>query len=115
MISNDLLVALLEFRRKRNWEQFHKPKDLAIALSVEAAELMELFQWKSEEDIVAMIRGESKHRIEEEVADVAIVLSYLCHDLGIDLEVVVRSKLQKNEAKYPIMKAYGNSKKHSEL
>ena len=115
MIGNDLLVELLEFRQKRNWEQFHKPKDLAICLSVEAAELLEIFQWKSDEDVTGLIASESKQRIEEEVADVAIVLSYLCHDLGIDLHAAVRSKLEKNEAKYPVRKAYGSSKKYSEL
>ena len=110
MIGNDLLVELLEFRQKRNWEQFHKPKDLAVSLSVEAAELLEIFQWKSDVEVTGLIASESKQRIEEEVA-VAIVLTYLCHDLGMDLHAAVRSKLNKNEAKYPVRKAYGSSKK----
>ncbi len=114
MISNDLLVALLQFRRNRNWEQFHKPKDLAISLSVEAAELLEIFQWKTNEEIGALIASESKQQIQDELADVAIMLSYLCHDLEIDLNAAVRSKLEKNEAKYPVEKAYGNSRKYSE-
>jgi NTP pyrophosphatase (non-canonical NTP hydrolase) len=115
MISDDLFDELLEFRRKRNWEQFHKPKDLAVSLSVEAAELLEIFQWKSDEEVTALIASESKERIAEEAADVAIVLSYLCHHLDIDLDAAVRSKLKKNEAKYPVSKAYGSSKKYSEL
>lgn len=114
MISNDLLVALLQFRQKRNWEQFHKPKDLAISLSVEAEELLEIFQWKTNEEVAALIASASKQRIQDEVADVAIMLSYLCHDLNIDLNAAVRSKLEKNEAKYPVDKAYGNSTKYSE-
>jgi NTP pyrophosphatase (non-canonical NTP hydrolase) len=114
MISNDLLAELLGFRQKRNWEQFHKPKDLAISLSVEAAELLEIFQWKTNEEVTALIASESKQRIQEEVADVAIMLSYLCHDLGIDLNSAVRSKLEKNEIKYPVQKAYGNSQKYDE-
>ncbi|CUS39887.1 nucleotide pyrophosphohydrolase [Candidatus Nitrospira nitrificans] len=114
MIGNDLLVELLEFRQKRNWEQFHKPKDLAVSLSVEAAELLEIFQWKSDVEVTGLIASESKQRIEEEVA-VAIVLTHLCHDLGMDLHAAVRSKLNKNEAKYPVRKAYGSSKKYSEL
>jgi len=114
MIGDDLLNELLEFRQKRNWEQFHKPKDLAVSLSVEAAELLEIFQWKSDEEVTALIASESKQRIEEEVADVAIVLSYLCHDLNIDLNAAVRSKLKKNETKYPVQKAYGDSRKYSE-
>ena len=114
MISNDLLAELLSFRQKRNWEQFHKPKDLAISLSVEAAELLEIFQWKTNEEVAALITTESKQRIEDEVADVAIMLSFLCHDLSIDLNSAVRSKLEKNEVKYPVQKAYGNSQKYDE-
>jgi NTP pyrophosphatase (non-canonical NTP hydrolase) len=114
MISNDLLAELLRFRQKRNWEQFHKPKDLAISLSVEAAELLEIFQWKTNEEVTALIASESKQRIQEEMADVAIMLSYLCHDLDIDLNSAVRSKLEKNEVKYPVQKAYGNSQKYDE-
>lgn len=114
MISNDLLSQLLSFRQNRNWEQFHKPKDLAISLSVEAAELLEIFQWKTDEEVAALITSESKQRIQDEVADVAIILSYLCHDLGIELNLAVRSKLEKNEVKYPVQKAYGNSQKYTE-
>lgn len=114
MISNDLLTELLTFRQKRSWEQFHKPKDLAISLSIEAGELLEIFQWKTNEEIAALIASESKQRILDEVADVAIMLSYLCHDLAIDLNSAVRSKLEKNEAKYPVQKAYGNSIKYSD-
>ncbi len=114
MISNDLLAELLAFRQKRNWEQFHKPKDLAISLSIEAGELLEIFQWKTNEEVVSLIASESKQRIHDEVADIAIVLSYLCHDLGIDLNSAVRSKLEKNETKYPVHKAYGNSRKYDE-
>jgi len=106
MISSDLLAALLEFRHKRNWEQFHKPKDLAISLSVEAGELLE--------EVSALISSDYKERIQDEVADLAILLSYMCHDLGLDLNSAVRSKLRKNEAKYPVQKAYGNSRKYDE-
>ena len=114
MLTQDLLTSLLEFRKQRNWEQFHKPKDLAISLSVEAGELLELFQWKTDEEVSILIRSDYKERIEDEVADLAILLSYLCHDLGLDLNSAVRSKLKKNEAKYPVHKAYGNSKKYDE-
>ena len=114
MINSDLLAELLEFRQNRNWEQFHKPKDLAISLSVEAGELLESFQWKTNDEVAALVTNDSKQRIEEEVADVAIVLSYLCHDLDIDLNSAVRSKLIKNEAKYSVHKAYGNARKYDE-
>ena len=114
MIGNDLLAELLAFRQKRSWEQFHKPKDLAISLSIEAGELLEIFQWKTNEEVASLIASESKQRIQDEVADVAIILLYLCHDLGIDLNSAVRSKLEKNETKYPVHKAYGNSRKYDE-
>jgi NTP pyrophosphatase (non-canonical NTP hydrolase) len=114
MISPELLAALLEFRHQRNWEQFHKPKDLAISLSVEAGELLELFQWKTDEEVSALISSDSKERVHDEVADLAILLTYLCHDLGLDLNSAVQSKLRKNEAKYPVQKAYGNSRKYDE-
>lgn len=114
MISSDLLTALLQFRQKRNWEQFHKPKELAVTLSVEAGELLELFQWKTNEEVAAMLDSTLKERVADEVADVVIVLSYLCHDLNIDLNAAVRSKLEKNEARYPVHKVYGSSKKYDE-
>ncbi|NGZ09197.1 MAG: nucleotide pyrophosphohydrolase [Nitrospira sp. LK70] len=114
MINNELLAELLAFRQTRNWEQFHKPKELAISLCVEAGELLELFQWKTSEEVEAMMGSESKSRIQDEVADIAIVLSYLCHDLNIDIGTAIRSKIEKNEAKYPVHKVYGSSKKYDE-
>ena len=113
MVGTALMRDLLEFRTKRNWEQFHKPKELAVSLSVEAGELLEIFQWKGEEEIERLITH-SKERIQDEIADVAIILSYLCHDLGIDLNAAVRLKLEKNEEKYPVNKAFGNSRKYDE-
>jgi NTP pyrophosphatase (non-canonical NTP hydrolase) len=114
MISNDVLTKLLEFRRKRNWEQFHRPKELAAALVVEASELLELFQWKTDDEVVKALEGNLRGRVQDEIADVTIILSYLCHDLGIDLDAAMLSKLQKNEAKYPIEKAHGNARKYDE-
>lgn len=114
MISDTVLKELLEFRRKRNWEQFHRPKELAAALTIEASELLETFQWKTDEEVTALLNSPSRERVHDEIADVAIVLSYLCHDLDIDLDAAMRSKLKKNEAKYPIDKSYGNAKKYDE-
>lgn len=114
MINESVMTALLEFRRKRNWEQFHKPKELASALTIEASELQEIFQWKTDEEVITLLNGPSRERVHDEIADVAIVLSYLCHDMDIDLDAAVRSKLKKNEAKYPVEKAYGNAKKYDE-
>ena len=115
MISNTVMTALLEFRRKRNWEQFHRPKELAAALIVEASELLEVFQWKTDEEVSRQLEGKLRERVLDEIADVTIMLSYLCHDLGIDLDAAVLSKVQKNEAKYPVDRAYGNARKYDEI
>lgn len=114
MVSNAVMKTLLEFRSKRNWEQFHKPKELASALTIEASELQEVFQWKTDEEIRHLLASSSREKVLDEVADVAIVLSYLCHDLCIDLNAAVLSKLQKNEARYPVDKCYGSAKKYDE-
>ena len=114
MVNNSVMSALLEFRRSRNWEQFQKPKELAAALTVEASELLEIFQWNSHDEVAHLIKSEPRVRVSDEIADVAIILAYLCHDLGIDLDAAVMSKLKKNEAKYPVDKAYGNAKKYNE-
>lgn len=114
MVNDRVMTALLEFRRKRNWEQFHKPKELATALAIEASELQEAFLWKTDEEVAQLLSSPSREKVLDEIADVAILLSYLCHDLGIDLNTAVLSKMNKNEAKYPVEKSYGNSKKYNE-
>jgi NTP pyrophosphatase (non-canonical NTP hydrolase) len=114
MVSDAVMNTLLEFRSKRNWEQFHKPKELASALTIEASELQEVFQWKTDEEIRHLLASSFREKVLDEVADVAIVLSYLCHDLSIDLNAAVLSKLQKNEVKYPVDKSYGSAKKYNE-
>ncbi len=113
MLNPEVLATVLEFRRKRNWEQFHKPKELAAAIAVEASELLEVFQWKSHEEVAQLLEG-SRERVTDEIADVVILLSYLCHDLRLDVNDAVRSKLKKNEAKYPVEKSYGNARKYDE-
>ena len=114
MFHDSLRHEILEFRRLRDWEQFHSPRNLATAISIEAAELLEPFRWASEEqarDIVKLRRAE----IADEIADVAILLTYLPHDLAIDLDAAVASKLQANALKYPVEKSRGSNKKYSEL
>lgn len=114
MLSKKLLTVLLEFRRARDWEQFHSPRNLATAISVEASELLEPFRWASEEqecEIAITRRAE----IADEIADIAILLTYLAHDLSIDIDKAVASKIQTNAAKYPVEKARGSNKKYSEL
>ena len=114
MISNTLLDALLTFRRERDWEQFHTVRNLSSALCVESAELLDLFRWARDSEITA-IAEQQRSAIESEVADVAILLTYLCHDLDISLEDVVRNKLEVNREKYTVENSKGTSKKYNRL
>ncbi|MFW5451571.1 MAG: nucleotide pyrophosphohydrolase [Methylophagaceae bacterium] len=114
MIKPELLQKLIAFRKDRDWEQFHNPKDLAISLSIEAAELLEWFQWQSSEEISAKLASNKREALEDEVADVAVYLIYLCHDLGIDLNQAITAKVLKNAKKYPIEKVKGRSDKYDE-
>ncbi|PHS68573.1 MAG: nucleotide pyrophosphohydrolase [Methylophaga sp.] len=114
MIKAELLEKLISFRRERDWEQFHNPKDIAISLSIEAAELLEWFQWRTNEDIAAQLSSDKRQDLEDEIADVAVYLSYLCHDLGIDINKVVAAKIDKNALKYPVDKVKGRADKYNE-
>ncbi len=104
----DLEQLLVNFRDERDWKQFHNPKDLAVALSIEAGELLEAFLWKDAED--AKIE-----KVKEELADVLAYALLLGHYYGLDLEEVVREKVKKNGEKYPIEKAKGSATKYNEL
>lgn len=108
------LEALLEFRRQRDWQQFHSFRNVATALLVEVAELLEIVQWTADAALPERLI-EKRADIEMELADVAILLSYLVHDLGIDLDAAVRRKLALNGERYPVALARGNSRKYSEL
>tara|TARA_R110000787_G_scaffold132412_3_gene244620 strand:+ start:2141 stop:2491 length:351 start_codon:yes stop_codon:yes gene_type:complete len=114
MINADLLKQLIEFRRERDWEQFHNPKDIAISLSIEAAELLEWFQWRDKTEIKQMLETDKREALEDEIADVAVYLSYLCYDLNIDLEQAIKRKMDKNAVKYPVEKVKGRADKYNE-
>lgn len=109
----ELIDQLVDFRDARDWKQFHNPKDLATALSIEAAELQELFLWK-QPDQIDFADPQLKSRIEEEVADVASFLLLLCHEMNIDLSDALKRKIAKNAEKYPAEKVRGSSKKYNE-
>lgn len=113
MISDDTLQSLLAFRRDRDWEQFHSSKNLAVSISLEAAELLEHFQWTSDTDVAGVAAGR-REKIGNEIADIAIYLTYLSHDLGLDLDKCVRAKLAINEQKYPVDKFRGVSRKYDQ-
>lgn len=110
----ELQESLRDFAAQRDWEQFHSPKNLAAALSVEAAELLEHFQWLTEEQS-RNIPKEKEESIAEEIADVLLYLLQLADKLGIDPIDSARKKIQTNAAKYPVDLARGTMKKYSEL
>ena len=110
----ELCGALRRFASDRDWDRFHSPKNLAIALSVEAAELLEHFQWTAETDSAALT-PEQHTKVREEVADVLLYLIRLADKLNIDLLAAATDKIQVNAAKYPVDKARGSSKKYTEL
>ena len=100
-----------KFRDDRDWRQFHNEKDLAISISLEAAELLELFQWKSPEEV----RETNIERIKEELADVLIYSHMLAGNLDLDIDEIIEEKLEKNNIKYPVDKSKGNKEKYMEL
>jgi NTP pyrophosphatase (non-canonical NTP hydrolase) len=109
-----LTQSLRDFAKARDWEQFHSPKNLAAALSVEAAELLEHFQWLTEEqsrNLPALAKAE----VGAEAADVLLYLLQLCDKLQIDLMAAVRRKLIVNGEKYPVHRAHGSSRKYTDL
>jgi dCTP diphosphatase len=110
----DLRNKLRQFAAERDWDQFHSPKNLAMALSVEAAELLEHFQWLSDSESAAMT-PEKQARIGEELADVLLYLIRLADKLNIDLATAAADKIGVNASKYPAQKARGSSKKYTEL
>lgn len=110
-MTQDTINEVLKFRDDRDWKQFHNPKDLAISISLEAAELLEVFQW-SAEDVVC----ENKlNKIREELADVVNYCILMANACGLDLDEIVHEKVQLNNEKYPVEKAFGNKEKYTEL
>jgi NTP pyrophosphatase (non-canonical NTP hydrolase) len=99
---------LRKFRDERDWAQFHNPKDLALALSIEASELLELFLWKSAEEA-------DTDKMKEELADVLAYAFMLADKYGLDIAQIMQDKLAKNRLKYPVAKAKGSAKKYNEL
>ena len=107
-----LTQSLRDFAKEREWEQFHSPKNLAAALTVEAAELLEHFQWMTEEQS-RQPSAEKKAEIAAEAADVFLYLLQVCDKLNIDLTEAARQKLVVNAQKYPVERSRGSSKKYS--
>ncbi|MCD9466073.1 nucleotide pyrophosphohydrolase [Photobacterium iliopiscarium] len=106
--------ALAEFAQQRNWDQFHTPKNLVMALSGEVGELIEIFQWLTPEQS-QQLPPQTKQHASEEIADVMMYLLRLADKCDIDVMQACQEKIQQNAAKYPISKCYGSAKKYNEL
>lgn len=109
-----LTREICAFRDARDWRQFHNPKELAVAITAEAGELLQHFVWQSPEQSEQRVR-ERKAELESEMADVAILLLEMADNCGIDLAEAIRAKLARNEERYPVAKARGSNKKYNEL
>jgi len=113
---DELVKAVLAFRDERDWKQFHNPKDLAISITLEAAELLEHFQWKHPGEVEALLaKEENRRRLGEEMADILILLVSLADAMGLDLVEAARAKLRENAVKYPVNRAKGSARKYDEL
>ncbi len=104
----EIADALIKFRNERDWEQFHNPKDLALAINVEAGELLELFLWKNSDDA-------NKEKVKEELADIFSFGFLMAEKYGFDVKKIVLEKIKINGEKYPIEKSKGTAKKYDEL
>ena len=102
----ELKKDLIKFQKERDWKKFHTPENLAKSISIEAAELLEHFQWGKNYDIV---------EVSEELADVLIYCIYLADSLNVDIKEIILNKMDKNATKYPVDKSKGNSKKYTEF
>ena len=112
----ELKALVADFRDERDWAQFHHPKDLAISISIEAAELLELFQWKSAEEIHRALQDPDRHRrLTEEVADIVVYCLNMSDTVGFDLATAISEKLERNSEKYPVEKARGIARKYNDL
>ena len=106
IIMDDIKEELLMFQRERDWKKFHTPENLAKSISIEAAELLEHFQWQKEYD---------ENEVADELADVLIYCLYMAYAMDFDVKEIILNKMKKNAIKYPIDKSKGNAKKYTEL
>lgn len=110
-MKQETIDRVIRFRDERNWKQFHNPKDLAVSISLEAAELLEVYQWSADD-----LTCENKiEKVKEELADVLNYCILMADAYGFDMDEIVQSKIKRNSEKYPINKAYGNKSKYTEL
>ena len=105
---DELIEALVKFRDERDWEQFHNAKDLALAISIEAGELLEQFLWKEPEEA-------DKDKVKEELADIISFVLLLANKYNLDVKKIVMEKIAQNNLKYPVDKSKGSAKKYNQL
>lgn len=111
-----LLAAVRAFRDERDWARFHNAKDLALSVSIEAAELLEHFQWKDRDEVDALLRdADARRAIADEMADVLLLLASMSDAVGVDLVAAAFDKLQRNAEKYPVEKSRGRAEKYDRL
>jgi NTP pyrophosphatase (non-canonical NTP hydrolase) len=117
--GNTNLTALKEivreFCKERDWDQFHSPKELAIGVSTEGSELLELFRFKSDEEVLQIVNETKREQVAEELADVFYFVLRFAQKFNFDLTEVFHNKMEKNRKRYPVDKAKGTNKKYSEL
>jgi dCTP diphosphatase len=110
----EITARIRTFRDERDWKQFHNPKEMAVAIAVEAGELLEHFTWKTAEQSDECAR-DKREEISDEMADVAILLFEMADNIGVNLTQSIETKLAKNALKYPVSKARGSNRKYNEL
>jgi len=111
-----LQKKVIDFRDERDWKQYHNPKDLALSINIEAGELAEIFQWKTNNEIKEALKNPNKlQELEHELADIIIYCLDMAEETGIDLEQAIIEKIEHNSKKYPVHKAKGSAKKYTEL
>lgn len=110
-MDKKIINKILKFRNDRNWKQFHTPKDLAISISLESAELLEIFQWSGKD----LVCKKKKEQISEELADIMIYCILMAEACKLDIDEIIKNKIAINNKKYPVSKSKGNAKKYNEL
>ena len=110
-MTQKTINQVLKFRDERNWKQFHNPKDLALSISLEAAELLEVFQWSGSDTVCES----KKDKIKEELADVLVYCIHMADACGLDMDEIIQEKMKRNNEKYPVEKAKDTAKKYDEF
>ncbi len=110
-MNQNTVDMILKFRDDRDWKQFHNPKDLAVSISLEAAELLEVFQWSGTDVVCA----DKKEKVAEELADVLVYCTLMADACGLDMDEIVQKKMEQNNKNYPVEKAKGRSDKYNKI